>query len=316
MMLNILTLFNWTTWLMITIIIILIFWIFYGGKQEYEFVGVKPLSTKSLFENLNLNYTPSNDIKINTFKKLGNVDNNKFIPMEEKPLSCKGEDLMAEILEKILCSKIKRNVRPNFLRNPETGKNLELDCYNEEYAIAVEYNGIQHYKYPSAFHKTEKEFTDQIYRDRLKKKLCDEAGVYLIPVPYWVDVYGNEEDHINDKSKGKTKIFVSREVRYKRLYDYLYEKIKDYFIQVFPEEYEEDIYDDFIEEEDEDTYNDFEEEDEDIYNEFEEEDEDIYNEFEEEDEDIESEEDEDIESEIFDNNENILYDNPMYKKII
>lgn len=33
------------------------------------------------------------------------------------------------------------SVRPSWLRNPLTGKNLELDAYNEDLGIALEYNG-------------------------------------------------------------------------------------------------------------------------------------------------------------------------------
>jgi len=282
-MINILSLFSWTTWFLITIIIILVFWIFYGGRQEYEFVGVKPLSTKSLFENLGpIEYVSKRDLGINYKHKLshGNIIPNGItniipngiynsIPIKKKEnenKSCKGEDLVAEILETILSSKVKRNTRPSFLRNPESGKNLELDCYNEEYAIAVEYNGIQHYKFPSAFHKTEKEFYDQLYRDKLKKKLCDEAGVYLICVPYWVDNYGCEDGHLEEKISGKKNLFISREVKYKRIYDYLYEKISEYFRAIFPEEYSE--------ENEEDEYNEEEENEEDEYTEEEENEED------------------------------------------
>jgi hypothetical protein len=314
-MFNILTLFSWTTWFIITIFIIIVFWLFYGGRQEYEFVGVKPLSTKSIFENMELSYNPVNDVKINTFREL---QKDKKI---EKPQNCKGEELMAEILEKILSSKVRRNYRPSFLRNPETGKNLELDCYNEEYAIAVEYNGVQHYKFPSAFHKTEKEFMDQLYRDRLKKKLCDEAGVYLICVPYWVDIYGSEDNHLNNETKSK--IFVSREVRYQRIYDYLYERIKEYFMRIFPEEYEDEnsnkvkfsenlnidnSEDEFIEDDEEDDYE--EEEDEFI----EEEEEDDYD-----DEDLMNvDEDEDLtnDDENEEDQEFISYKNSVYKTIL
>ena len=43
--------------------------------------------------------------------------------------------------------------RPDFLRNPVTGGNfnLELDCFNSEMRLAVEYNGVQHYKYVPYF---------------------------------------------------------------------------------------------------------------------------------------------------------------------
>lgn len=79
-------------------------------------------------------------------------------------------------------------VRPDWLRNPATGRHLELDCYNEELRLAVEYNGVQHYIFPNRFHLTEAEFVDQVARDEVKRSLCDQRGVYLIVVPYSVGV--------------------------------------------------------------------------------------------------------------------------------
>ncbi len=77
-------------------------------------------------------------------------------------------------------------IRPDFLINPSTGRNLELDGYNSQLRIAFEYNGIQHYKYPNYFHKTENVFTQQVQRDIYKREACDAAGVYLITIPYTV----------------------------------------------------------------------------------------------------------------------------------
>lgn len=74
--------------------------------------------------------------------------------------------------------------RPDFLTNPETGAALELDCYNSELAIAVEYNGEQHYRWPNGFPMTREQFINQARRDTLKRELCDSHGVYLIVVPY------------------------------------------------------------------------------------------------------------------------------------
>jgi len=88
--------------------------------------------------------------------------------------------------------------RPDFLKNPLTGENLELDCYNPnieiiieyedcEYqfnGIAVEYNGIQHYVWPNFTGQTKKEFLNQVGRDKIKRELCDENRIYLITVPY------------------------------------------------------------------------------------------------------------------------------------
>lgn len=76
------------------------------------------------------------------------------------------------------------SVRPSFLRNPETGCNLELDGYNDELKIGIECNGAQHYRYPNRFHRTQEEFFAQVRRDQYKVDACDAHGVYLITVPY------------------------------------------------------------------------------------------------------------------------------------
>jgi hypothetical protein len=75
-------------------------------------------------------------------------------------------------------------VRPPFLVNPETGRRLELDCFNQELMLGVEYNGIQHYVYPNPFHRTQLEFEAQLRRDRYKADQCKTAGVQLITVPF------------------------------------------------------------------------------------------------------------------------------------
>ena len=80
------------------------------------------------------------------------------------------------------------SIRPNWLINPETGEKLELDCYNEELKIAVEYNGEQHYNWPNFTNQTHTQFINQVRRDELKMELCDRNGIYLIVVPYTVEL--------------------------------------------------------------------------------------------------------------------------------
>lgn len=77
-----------------------------------------------------------------------------------------------------------REIRPGFLKNPDTGQNLELDCFNPDFRLAMEYNGIQHYKYPNRYTKDIDEFKKQIQRDKFKFQRCNENGVHLIVVPY------------------------------------------------------------------------------------------------------------------------------------
>lgn len=95
----------------------------------------------------------------------------------------KYQNICCKVLEEIY-KKPFTSSRPGWLKNPETGGILEIDCYNEDLKIGVEYNGVQHYRYPNIFHKTYDEFIKQVRRDQYKHKRCDEQGVYLITVPY------------------------------------------------------------------------------------------------------------------------------------
>lgn len=82
------------------------------------------------------------------------------------------------------------NQRPDFLRNPVTGGlyNLELDCYDPDLKLAVEYNGVQHYKYVPFFHKNKEAFLNQKYRDDMKRRMCRDNNIILIEVPNTVKV--------------------------------------------------------------------------------------------------------------------------------
>jgi hypothetical protein len=77
-------------------------------------------------------------------------------------------------------------VRPSWLKNNKDN-NLELDIYNEELKLAVEYNGIQHYEYIPFFHRNEENFRLRLNDDKIKIDKCKEYGVKLIIVPYTVD---------------------------------------------------------------------------------------------------------------------------------
>lgn len=77
-------------------------------------------------------------------------------------------------------------IRPSFLTNPETRRRLELDCYNADLRLGVEYNGVQHYVFPNYFHRNREQFDSQQRRDHYKRTLCQQAGVQLLVVPYTV----------------------------------------------------------------------------------------------------------------------------------
>lgn len=89
----------------------------------------------------------------------------------------KSEQKCREILQELLGIQFKK-CKPKFLNG------YELDGYNEDYKIAFEYNGKQHYKYVSCFHRNESDLETQIGRDELKEILCEENDITLIVIPY------------------------------------------------------------------------------------------------------------------------------------
>lgn len=126
-------------------------------------------------------------------EKYNNYNNYTNIP-EKK--DSKGEVECRNVLEKIF-DKPFTKTRPDFLKNEITGGyNLEIDCYNDELKIGVEYNGVQHYKYIPYFHKNKEAFYNQKYRDELKRRMCKDNGIYLIEVPYTVKIE-NIESYIS-----------------------------------------------------------------------------------------------------------------------
>lgn len=73
------------------------------------------------------------------------------------------------------------NVRPEWLRNPETNRPLELDCFNEEIGLAFEIQGRQHYE-PIERWGGQKEFAKIIRRDNYKVTECRKQGVELFRI--------------------------------------------------------------------------------------------------------------------------------------
>lgn len=100
----------------------------------------------------------------------------------------KGEKICRDTMEKIYGVPF-LNLRPSWLKNPLTNRNLELDCYNEKLKLAVEYGGEQHFKWCSFAKQSYADFRSQVYRDRIKVNACKEHGVYLIMVPYNVPLH-------------------------------------------------------------------------------------------------------------------------------
>jgi hypothetical protein len=114
----------------------------------------------------------------------------------------KGETECRRVLQSVFGRPFNK-IRPNFLSNPVTdgGYNLEIDCYDHDLRLGIEYHGKQHYEYVPYFHKNKEAFYNQKYRDELKKRMCKDNGIVLIEVPYTVKEYEIEDFLIKQLKK-------------------------------------------------------------------------------------------------------------------
>jgi hypothetical protein len=120
---------------------------------------------------------------VKDLKEVKNLKEIKNLNNRDKRLPSKGERICCQTMERIYGVPFK-STWPSWLRNPETGAEMELDCFNDDLKIAVEYNGVQHYQWPNYTNQSYEQFMNQVRRDDLKKRICDRHGVYLITVPY------------------------------------------------------------------------------------------------------------------------------------
>ncbi len=120
-----------------------------------------------------------------TFERLHKKTSNELFDEKRAPNESKGE-IQSKEMAKLIFGKEFTKVRPDFLNNAVTGHNLELDIYNPEIKLAIEYNGRQHYDFVPFFHKNREAFLNQKYRDEIKRMKCKENGIQLIEIPYTV----------------------------------------------------------------------------------------------------------------------------------
>ena len=75
---------------------------------------------------------------------------------------------------------------PKWLKN-SLGNKMELDGYSEKLQIAFEYHGEQHYREIEFFHQGKKSFERRVKDDELKRSQCEERGITLIEIPYYIE---------------------------------------------------------------------------------------------------------------------------------
>ena len=112
---------------------------------------------------------------------------NKFKDINNSS-SSKGEKKCKDVLEYFFNTPFEKS-RPDFLFNPETGRNLEFDMFNIDLNLALEYQGRQHYEFIPFFHKNGmNDLYKQISHDQLKLDICRKLNINIIIVPYYVQI--------------------------------------------------------------------------------------------------------------------------------
>ena len=132
-------------------------------------------------------------------------ENNKIIQKKEVVSYTQFDKKMSKFEKKVKLAVLNLtrekfvSVRPNWLKNPVTNRNLELDLFNENLNLAFEIQGIQHYKFSTYFYKTYSDFKYQQLKDEYKKLLCKNNDITLVEIPYWVETNDGIYDYIYEK---------------------------------------------------------------------------------------------------------------------
>lgn len=152
--------------------------------SEYKYTN--PETTLDITKLIELQ---DNTIYIMSLSMFNNIkDTFKFKEINNKYNNIsKGEQICKDILNELYPNYKFTKLRPDWLKNDLTQKNLELDMYNKTLKIAVEFNGEQHYKFIPYFHKDIETFEKQKQRDRLKEEKCNQNNIKLICVPYYLN---------------------------------------------------------------------------------------------------------------------------------
>lgn len=160
--------------IVIIIVIGIVVYLYANANRNVNYKGL----SQDVIDTIN---NPSDSIFTKFYKYFSEHNAKEKRPKREN----KTENICRKILEKIYGDSF-NTIRPDWLKSPKTGKNLELDCYNEKLKLALEFNGKQHYAYTPYFHKSKKDFFAQVHRDDWKRKKCQAQGITLIEIPYWV----------------------------------------------------------------------------------------------------------------------------------
>lgn len=183
---------NIETIVVVIIFVTCIYFILTSKKQRFKLDGLD-----TVFRNDDLNEIdePPKDIPVNRKAKA-------VLKRTKKHLH---QDRCLSIMKDIFQVDFLVDYRPDWLKNPVTKKNLEIDIYNEDIVtpigrgIGLEYDGSQHSEYNPHFHRQgPAEFIYQCKKDSWKNVVCLSKRILLIRVPSFV-AYEDLERYICTK---------------------------------------------------------------------------------------------------------------------
>ena len=114
--------------------------------------------------------------------KTRNAKNKSIIEEYVKELECKKnrkfQTRCIQIAKEILHEELIIEYRPSFMQG------LELDAFFQKYRIALEVQGAQHRFHSTSWYKDVKKLEDIVNRDRQKRCICQDNGIFLLEVWY------------------------------------------------------------------------------------------------------------------------------------
>ncbi|RHZ55607.1 hypothetical protein Glove_413g21 [Diversispora epigaea] len=105
----------------------------------------------------------------------------------------------------ILIAQVLLGEKPIIEYRPPFLNGLELDAFFQKYQIALEVQGSQHRLHSTSWYKDVKKLEDIVNRDRLKRCICQDNGIFLLEV--W---YDEKPEIVIPERVQKIKCFVNR----------------------------------------------------------------------------------------------------------
>lgn len=193
-----------------------------------EFISVENKNRSTVIRlSPTLSETPSTLADVNVeFKKSISTENQFYFDPNGRKFDSIGEKYSCKIFEEFLGRKVVLHLRPDWLKNPMTNRNLELDMYDPVTKIAIEYNGIQHYRYQPSMQDSISDVNYQMYKDQIKLEKCRNEDVHLIVVPYTVDTM----KYVNGKMRNVKMTENEREIK---LRSYILPQLQRFFLEKY-----------------------------------------------------------------------------------